>query len=300
MIQAAARSVFDRKCRRAVVAAGVMAGVMAWVAASVLVAASPADAGATAEIGALWIHGAGSVFAGPNSYESVPTTPSGTATYTIEVVNEGPVTAQFNVRMPSTGSLATATLAAGSLLTTPLAAGPHGYYTSPIAPGKSEVLTLRVKTPASATQTDKYLNEVDLYDTSADFLNRVQTYTTIKSTTGSATADTYTTTPGGGYVRAAPGEDFSVTTAQAIKGTAKAAFTVKVQNDGTGPASPLNNGSYTTPVLAHGRNVTIAVSVGAPASVSATCGWDVLQVSTVGGGQSTDSEMIVNTAAVLP
>jgi hypothetical protein len=209
-----------------------------------------------------------------------------------------------------------------------LAAGPHGYYTSPIAPGKNEVLTLRVKTPASATQTDKYLNQVDLYDTSADFLNKVQTYTTIKSTTGSAAADTYTTTPGGGYVLAAPGEDFSFTTAQTIKGTAKASFTVKVQNDGTAPASlsveiqgagacgvvfpmtakigttdmtvPLNNGSYTTPVLAHGRNVTIAVSVGAPASVPATCGWDVFQVSTVGGGQSTDSEMIVNTAAVLP
>jgi hypothetical protein len=54
------------------------------------------------------------------------------------------------------------------------------------------------------------------------------------------------------------------------------------------------------PALAHGKNVTIAVSVGVPTTPPTTCGWDVFQVLTIGGGVSTTAELIVNTAAALP
>jgi hypothetical protein len=311
--------------------AALVGAVLAGTVAAVLAVANPAVAGGDPELGALWIHGAGSAFAGggTDTFMTEPTTAGGTATYTIEVVNEGSAVAEFKVALTSGNPGPTLSLKAGSLEAAPAAEGQNGYITNPIAPTKHQLLKLRVTTPPTATPTDEYQTGVTLSDTVGDLLAYDHIYTTIKAKTGTTSPDLYTATPGGAEVLAEPSHLISLTTAKAIQGTAKAKFTVKVQNDGLTPTSfglvlasgapcgvafpitakvgttdvtaALENGTYATPDLAHGKNVTIAVSVGIPAETYTYCRYDFYELhATAGAGVSSSSEMIVNLIARLP
>jgi hypothetical protein len=269
---------------------------------------------------------------------SEPTTAGGTATYAIEVVNEGSATAQFAVALVVVDFQAALSLTSGSLDITPLAEDTThaGYYTNPIAPGKNQTLTLKVTTPTNASKTDKYETSMALSDTAGDHeLSNLTIDTTIKAApgTGTGTADIYTTTPGGAYVLANSGTEttsaaYSLTTAEAIKPTGKAKFTAKIENDRTAPGSihltlasgalcgvafpitakvgttdvtaALENGTFGTPELTHGKSVTIAISIGVPAETRTNCYGDYYDLRAIGGGVSSSSEMVVNLIARLP
>jgi hypothetical protein len=265
-------------------------------------------AGATGAVGGgvLRIHGSGSVYAQPGATVTGVTTAGGTVTYAVEVANSGTDLAQFNVRLSSANVGETVSLTSGSLATTPLATAPRGYFTTPLAPGKAEALKLKVKMPASASQTTRSFIGVYLYDTDGGFLSNVAAETEVRATAGPFAADSYVSGNTGGPVISEPGQFSADYAAQPIKPGHSASYTVKVQNDGPTTAAlrldvgeflpcddPANgyfpvtvkvgtaditpaavNGTYTTAPLAHGKSVTLKVSVGYPATPPASCGSD--------------------------
>lgn len=258
---------------------------MVLVVVGVVVGARPAGAASTA--GRLGIHAAGSVYAGTNAIIAVPTAPSGVATYTIAVFNRGTSLAQYDLQLFLPDGV-TASLSSGTVTTTPLAVSADGYFTKPIAPGKAEVLTLKAKTPLNATRHDSYIGFIELFTTDGAFLDAVEFINTVKATVGTSTNDLVTTAPGSAAVVAEP--DFAtITTAEPIKAGGAAVYTVKFQNDGPAPAaihgmlsragacaSPyplvakvgsvdvtpaLLAGTFVTPTLAHGKSVTVVITV---------------------------------------
>src|SRR4051812_27225447 len=190
-------------------------GVLGLVAVGVVVGGEPAVA--ASPNGQLRIPATGTVYAGLDAIVGFPTARGGIATYSLEVFNKGTGLAQFNVVLaPPEGT--TVTLTSGSLLTTPLAASDDGYFTKPIGPGKAEVLTLKVKTPANAGKHDSYFGLVELFTTNHDFLNLVEFVNTVKAVAGTSTNDIVTTTAGSASVVAEPGIFASaITSSQVVK-----------------------------------------------------------------------------------
>ncbi|MDT4937422.1 MAG: hypothetical protein QOG80_1093 [Pseudonocardiales bacterium] len=301
-----------------VIGLAVAAGVVGW----------PSAAGAASTSGVLRIHAAGSVYAGSNALIAQPTAPGAVATYTIEVVNRGSSLAQFNIQLANPDGM-TVTLASGSVFTTPLADSPDGYFTKVLAPGKAEVLTLRATTPASAAKHDEFFGIVQLNSTDYQPLDAVEWISTVKATAGAAANDIVTATAGSAAVVAEPGSAAStIMTAEPIKSTATAIYSVKLQNDGPVAAqihatlsragacptpyqltakvgsvnvtSLLLAGTFTTPLLAHGKSTALTISIrsGNPAAGCMLEEDDVLADSGTNG--QTVAGLITNLAAVLP
>ena len=133
---------------------------LATLLAGICVAAAPAAAAAVD--GVIGIRGPGSVYAGtdlPHFPESAlvtkPVKAGATAQFNAEVLNVGTSLAQFRVALVVDTSGAVAQLLVGSTNVTSLATGP-GYVTPPLAPGKTNLLILKVTTPTSAQPADAY------------------------------------------------------------------------------------------------------------------------------------------------
>jgi hypothetical protein len=292
----------------------------------------PSLAGATGAVGGgfAFIHGPGSVYAASNDTVTSVTTANGTATYSVEVVNRGTSLAQFNLRLSPPVSGDTVTLSSGATNITDVATATRGYFTKLLAPGKSEVLALKDKTPGSATMTSRFFGQVVLRDTDGGFLNAASYETQIRATTGPFAADIYTSTPGSPAVISEPGVFSADTAAEAMKPAGHATFTVKAQNDSLTPTQlrvtfgafpPCSNagnplfpavvkvgstvvtpavsaGTYMTPLLAHAHSTTFTITVSYPPVPPSNCGAEQVSMVVFGPGNSAaESDMLANLAA---
>ena len=274
-----------------------MFGSIALVAIGLVVA--PTGAGASGgEQGVLRIHGPGSTFAGSFAFVTqVVSAPGATGTFAVQVKNNGPTTAQFNFRVASTGQLCggactapSDTVSAGSVVVTSLAHGPNGYYTAPIAPGKTAALTFKVVTPKAPNSLpgDTFGYQIDLLDTAGNPLDFAYVHVSNKVAAGTLGADQYVSASGTAATTTLPSGLMSVTApAFAVNGIAT--FTIKLKNDSAvaepihfsigslGACSSFFKGkvvvgstdvtalvaadNYATPTLAHGASVTLKLTV---------------------------------------
>ena len=300
------------------------------LAVAALAAASPADAAGAVGGGVLIVHGPGSVYAAPGSIVTAVTTAGGTATYAAEVVNRGTDLAQFTVHLSGFGPGAL-TFTSGSTNITTVAEAERGYFTKLLAPGKSEALTLKVKMPTGTSQITRESGSIELTDTDGNFLNSTSYETEIKATTGPYAGDMYTSTAGESAVITEPQVFGADIAAEAIKPNGKTSFTVKVQNDSQTPGQytlifdefvpcgdptaavfpvsvkvgstditpAVEAGAYQTPVLAHGKSLTLTVAVSYPPMPPAGCGSEQYALVDIGNGQSFAGEtnLLVNLSA---
>lgn len=265
-------------------------------------AATAAHATGAVNGAVLGIHSSGAVYAGSGSVVTGVTTPNGTITYTVDVLNKGPVQGQFLLRISSPQPGETTTLAAGTLITTPLAQSPSGYFTAPINPGKSAIYTLKVKAGPTVTQTSRYFDQVLLYNTDGVFLDSVSAETEFRATSGPFIDDVYVSGNAGGPVISEPNLFFADYAAQPIKPAHFATYTVKLRNDsqtpgalrvgggsfspcgGSDPGYPITikvgtadvtpavlAGTYMTASLAHTQSVTFTVLVAYPSPPTPGC-----------------------------
>jgi len=195
--------------------------------------ASPA--GAASHAGALRIKGLGSVYSGSFSVVAETVAPNATDTFELQVVNTGTELAQYNVKAFLSGTIpATVDITAGSLSLKPLVSGPDGYYTSPIAPGKTLALNLKITIPAGSPQGSVY-GRVDLSATDGAFLDRVTGLTEVKAPTyGTTGYDLFAkhasqTSYVGGSLSA------QAAASPAISVGSSTTFNIKLQNDGAAP-----------------------------------------------------------------
>lgn len=190
---------------------------------------------AASQSGELRIKGPGSLYSGDDSVVSEAVAAGTVDTFELLVVNKGTTLAQYNIQVTQSGVPATAELYSGTLLLSPLASGPDGYYTAPIASGKTQALTLKIKIPLGTPQSSATA-AVRLFSTDGNVLSTVNARTEIK-------APTYGTTAADLFLRqgAQPFIGGSVigqlATAPAINVGGSAAFTFKLQNDGAVPAA---------------------------------------------------------------
>jgi hypothetical protein len=240
---------------------------------------------AASHSGRLQIKGPGSVYSGTYTYAAEAVGAGSTDQFQLQVVNTGTEVAQYRIHVLHDGPQASSGLYTGSLALTPLAAGPDGYYTAPIAPGKTQSFTLKVVvaagTPQASINNYVYLNATDGTD-----LGWVTARTEIKAPTYGTTAiDLFAKQGSQAYVGGSVIGQITSSPATSVGGSA--AYTVKLQNDGTVPGpisasiSPrsedctsvvvkdgtadvtaaLLNGTYVTPTLAVHSARTLAVTI---------------------------------------
>jgi hypothetical protein len=272
---------------------------VAALAVGVMLVAPTGVAAAGGEQGELLIHGAGTVFAGPNAVPVVVTTAGAVATFTFEVANTGTSVAQYNLRAanlnnscdPSGCPSATITVMAGSVNVTPSVTGPNGYFTAPIAAGKTATYTFKLTVPKTGVADNLYVARIGLFDTAGNSLSLETPVAEIKDTTGTSDFDQFFNGTGQPTVRV-PGTTFSSgdgvsTTNVGLGQTAK--FTVKLQNDSATPSvitygltelfgcssfwqvtamqgsvnvtSAVLAGTYQTPSLAHAASTVLTISM---------------------------------------
>jgi hypothetical protein len=304
------------------------------VGAGLLIAPSGAAVASGGEKGQLLIHGPGSVYAGvgDGAYISeVASAAGGTVTYSFEIKNTGPNTAQYNVTTsnfakscdPSGCPTPTVVVSAGSLVVSKLAAGPNGYYTAPIDPGKVAVYSLTVTTPKTALPNNGYLVRLDLKDTAGTPLDFAYALTTVKSGAGTTAYDQFLSTSGQGPIlgRVSTSDPLPLeSTPLAIGQTAT--FTVKLQNNSASPTAIhyqlsdlagcgnyytltvkagitdvtalVVSGGYTTPTLAKAGATTLTVTIKYIASAAAcTSNWQYWSGTSSDGNGNTESVYIL-------
>lgn len=250
------------------------------------------------ETGYLLIHGPGSVYAaGHNSINNQTTTAGGTATFAFEIKNTGSATAQFNFHVTDsvlscTGTCTPPTLVVttGSIIATTLAQGANGYYSPPIAPGKTALFSLKATVPKGANAGSDFFQALQLYDTSGTYLDGTFAVETVTSSKGTAANDEYVTGAGSQKpVGVTPDGSLGYVTDPTAAPAAKSVYTVKLQNDTSLPAqisyhlidasgcasefpatvkvgstdvtAAALSGSYLSPVLAPAKSVTLTVTV---------------------------------------
>jgi len=233
--------------RRAAIAS--LAGAVTAVG---LIAAPSSAAPVGGEQGVLRMHGPGTAFAGSKSLASrVVSSPGSTASFSILVKNTGTETAQFNVQVFYNGGICpsgcadpTDVLAAGSLTTTPLAEGPNGYFTAPIAPGKTSPLTFKIITPKApgSHAGDSWSYFLVLNDTAGQSLDVVYMYASNRLAASTLDADQYVSVSGTSSTTPQAGGQ-TVITAPTLAVGATATFTIKLKNDGPTP-TPIHYAMY--------------------------------------------------------
>ncbi len=263
---------------------------------SLIVIGLAASANATGgEHGVLLIHGPGTGFTRGDSIVSITTTPGGTATFTLEVKNTGTDTAQYNLTMSNnvfwcanTCDLPTLTLTTGSVIGTPLALSANGYFTPPIAAGKTATFTLKATLPKSAVGGSDWVQQLALNDTAQHALDNeamVENATATKATAG----DDQIVTGSGGQKPFISPDTYTYTTDPSLAPGGRSTYSVKLENDGavptqigyylsTDPACVADfpasvkvgtvdvtaaalAGTYKTPVLTTGRSTTLTVTI---------------------------------------
>jgi hypothetical protein len=296
--------------------------------------ASPASA-AGGEQGELLIRSIGTAYAnGPVSAPAERVTTAGTAvTFSVEVLNTGSSTAQFLLRLspgqtscdPSGCPAPAIALTQGSLNVTASASGANGYYTPPIAPDKLAVLSLKVTPPRTAVPDNAYFELLELDDTAGSRLGTAVADTSIKDSTGTNSYDQYFNAAGQQPL-AAPAGTFSnsvigMSQAEPLGGTAT--FTVRLRNDSTTPTeiqygfldqtqcnadfhivakvgttdvtNAVENGTYFTPMLAHGGQTTITITVKyvSPAKACTRLGYNYWATASATGNGEGDALLAV-------
>jgi hypothetical protein len=270
----------------------------ALVASSLVGFASTANA-AGGEQGVLLMKGPGSLYAGPNTLESLTVSAGSAASFGIEVKNTGSSTAQFNLQLSSamttcaTACAPTAVITTGSLIVTPLAAGPNGYYTAPIAAGAVATYTLKITTNKTMAPGDLLRYEVQLADTAGNPLGSTSAaYVGATRGTGGSAADQFVSAPGNPATSPRDTSSLGLATSPSVALGKSFTFTVKLMNDGAGPAAigyrlylnqlcdayfpikvtqpsklgsidvsaAVQNGTYQTSTLARGASVTLTVT----------------------------------------
>ena len=194
---------------------------------------SPSSAASHA--GELRIKGPGTLYSGNGAVVSEAVAAGTTDKFELLVVNTGSTLAQYNIKVSNYGLLANVDLFAGTLVLSPLSSSPDGYYTAPIAPGKSQALTLKVAIPSGSPQGSAVVS-VSLQATDGTYLGSVTSQTEVKAPTyGTTDADVFAKQGSQPYIGGSV--NGQIATAPAINVGGSAVFTVKLQNDGSVPAS---------------------------------------------------------------
>jgi hypothetical protein len=256
----------------------------------------PGAASAFGEQGVLLVKGPGSAYAGTNALVSLTGSPGATSSFAFKVRNTGSAEAQYKVvaynwevGCASNGAcdFASTYVTSGSLQTR-LAGSSNGYYTPPIAAGKTGLFALKVVVPKVTGPNELWKSSIWLYDTSSTLLGSVEADVNNKTKTGTAAYDEFVN---GASQQPVHDQHFlhpDVTNPSlALNGTSK--YTVKLTNNGPAAASihfhlvsgnacttffPATvksgttdvtalalAGTYVTPLLNHGQATTLTVSV---------------------------------------
>lgn len=189
--------------------------------------------------GSLAVRGPGSVYSGSSqpsgaegdaAFVSLAVGAGAIATYGIQVHNTGTELTQYRVLIESAdGPPRKTDLLAGSLLLSRLASSPEGYFTDPIAPGKSQTLTLKVTVPAGTPQATLRTN-VHLRAINGSAFDTAWIYTEIKApASGPHAVDIFARQGSQPFVGGT--EEAQVATAPAVKIGGIATFNVKLQNN---------------------------------------------------------------------
>lgn len=233
--------------------------VAAAVSAVSIVAIGVAPAHAVAS-GYLLEKGSGSVY---SRYLNVHlgVVPGGSAkTWYYKVVNSGPSTQQFKIKVAK-ASPVTATLLQGSKVLPPT------YYTAPIAPGKSLTFSLKISV-AAGTPIGVYGSYLELRDPETNtVLDSGYAYANATYQTGSTRNDVFVKTGSQPFVG---GSFTQYETGNALNPGGSAVFVVRLKNDGGAPASmrldALENvncpSSFSMVVKQGTKDVTAAVAAG--------------------------------------
>jgi hypothetical protein len=245
-------------------------------------ASSPSNA--ASHSGRLQIKGPGSVYSGPEAWAFRAVGAGTTAQFDLQVVNTGSQLAQYNIKATRQDPEGSMDLYTGSTSVTTLAFGPDGYYTAPIAPGRSQSFTLKVAVPAGTPQNS--INTfIELRGTDGTQIDWSEAVTEIKAPTyGTTAADVFAKQGSQAYIGGSL--DDQATSSPAISVGGSAAFTVKLQNDGFDPGvvavqaytgfdcdsivvkdgtadvtAAVLNGTYVTPTLAVHAARTLSVTM---------------------------------------
>jgi hypothetical protein len=198
-----------------------------------LLVMSPSSA--ASHSGEIRIKGPGSLYSGNGAFVSEAVSVGATDKFELQVVNTGATLAQYNIKVSQFGLPANVNLYAGTLALTPLSSSPDGYYTSPIAPGKSQALVLKVAIPSGSPQDSVQVGLI-LYATDGSALGYVTAQTNVKAPTyGTSAYDVFAKQGSQPYIGGSV--DAQATSSPALKVGDAAAFTVKLQNDGPAPAA---------------------------------------------------------------
>ena len=245
---------------------------------SALVAATPAFADSYA--GVLGIKSVGSLYAGIDGEANLAatvsrsTSPGGTATFSLEVLNTGTDLAQYQVNVrndiqdPTPRS--SAVVEAGSTNVTSVATKPEpaGFVTGVLAPGKSTTLTLKITVPKTAGALDQFVDDVTLSDPGYH-LYLSQVYAVVQvSSSAATTADTILGTANSQATVAGgtPDTGEPLVTAAALSVNQTATYTLTLKNGSAAPAIlkfllptpyyPCAAASFVTKVLDGSTDVT--------------------------------------------
>ena len=227
----ARQQAFRRRGRRAV---AVLTALLIPVASAVAFASvASADTG-SAE---LWIKGQGSLYTN-RSNTVVLNAP---ATFSVEVVNTGESLAQFRVQygVDNGGFVGTiaGSLFSGSTNVSALADddqdGP-GYWTTPIAPGKAAVLSLKMSSPSPADPSAYAYATVDLFNSDGDQVDTISAEATVKQSSGGMSSAGLFASSGSDAVSGNNGFGGQLS-AVAQKVGGKAVYTLHLYNHATTP-----------------------------------------------------------------
>lgn len=202
----------------------------------VLLHAQPSS-GATSHAGQLQIHGPGTTYtASYGTAVSEAVAAGGAASYSLKIVNIGQTVGQFEVRLnANSGNPAATTLYSATLDVTSLATSTPGFVTQALAPGKNQVLTVKVSPLANDPQGITFTN-VDLYAMDGTHVSGQTMETNVQAPAKGTTAwDLFVRNGsqpwvGGSYTGPYGGQ---AETAPSIATTGSAQYTVRLQNDST-------------------------------------------------------------------
>lgn len=216
--------------------------------------------------------------------------------FSVRVVNKGTTSAQFQIRLLGSGLAdevwpSAIKLLSGSVDVTDLASSDSGWISHLIKPGKYELLTLSItllKVPlphdpsGSAAAALAIMGPEDPYMHFQPAISAAHGYVQFKQSTGTSGDDMFVTTPGQSTILAPSNGNGSFSASTPVSPTQHGTFTVKLQNDQTTPrqlsldfyevgiaegdtcgsvvakvGSAVITPTYTTPLLAKGKSVTI-------------------------------------------
>jgi hypothetical protein len=268
---------------------------VALVATGLAATASSANA-AGGERGQLLIKGPGSLYTGQRADVAESVAAGSTATFMLKIRNTSSTTEQYNFWVGYSDKSCTvascsvhAVLTTGGVDVTALAAASN-YYTEPIAPGGTQIYTLKLtpstknSTPGDYFQWIGVLNDTAGYEVSGGVFADLN----VIRSTGTSGADQFVSSTGSPATSRAPAVAWTFVSAPSVVVNKTFTYTVKLMNDSPTPSSisydlqpfdqcssyfPLRitqgtrnvtlavvRNQYSTGTLAHGASVTLTIT----------------------------------------